>query len=529
VDRNGANGWEGNKVDEAKSGSVTVSIYRSRNSRKVRKKPVEGAPPDSIPEFEIRYYDSFVIPYYEGSIRKTPRRNTLEKAKELADEVAKRLNRDGAKADFLSEQDRRIYILARTSARTLHMDVDSACRKLLELQQRLKTGTLEQAVDFHNDHGQKVRHGVENKEIYTEYLDHLEKRGAGDYYLRDVRRYLDPFIAEFPATISPIQTEQIDNYLGSLDAKQQEKRKDKAHKTRARSKNNVRDAIIGFFNFAKEKGFLPQGIPHAASQTTEFRDARQKITSEEQALELMKPNDIYLPEEMSKILVAAKEHEPLVLPSLEIKGFSGVRTEEIMRIWWVMAALRNSGARRVLDLGCGEGKLLQVLLKDRQFEEIVGMDVAYRGLEIAKDRLHLDRLPDNQKKRIQLLHGSLMYRDNRLAGFEAGHLSSAISIGGENVIRVRGWSERPNLCLRSRWSSGRKLSVLLPSFGHRRPLSHQRDQFNQATSRMLVSVDSRRKVRLHGQCCQRDAVRIQCIAEWGIEFAGFQRHHGKHW
>ncbi len=57
-------------------------------------------------------------------------------------------------------------------------------------------------------------------------------------------------------------------------------------KTKARSKNNVRDAIIGYYNFAQEKGYLPQGIPHAASLTTEFRDKRQKITTEKRALEL---------------------------------------------------------------------------------------------------------------------------------------------------------------------------------------------------------------------------------------------------
>jgi len=96
------------------------------------------------------------------------------------------------------------------------------------------------------------------------------------------------------------------------------------------------------------------------------------------------------------------------------------------RLGSVLAALKNSGARRVLDLGCGEGKLLQLLLKDRQFEEIVGMDVAYRGLEIAKDRLHLDRLPEIQRKRIQLLHGSLMYRDKRLAGFDAAAVVEVI-------------------------------------------------------------------------------------------------------
>jgi len=81
--------------------------------------------------------------------------------------------------------------------------------------------------------------------------------------------------------------------------------------------------------------------------------------------------------------------------------------------------LKSSGAKRVLDLGCGEGKLLQVLLKERQFEQIVGMDVSFRALEIAKDRLKLDRLPEMQRQRIQLMHGSLMYRDKRLTGFDA--------------------------------------------------------------------------------------------------------------
>jgi 3' terminal RNA ribose 2'-O-methyltransferase Hen1 len=89
------------------------------------------------------------------------------------------------------------------------------------------------------------------------------------------------------------------------------------------------------------------------------------------------------------------------------------------RLGAVVAALKGSGAKTVLDLGCGEGRLLQALLKDRQFEQIVGMDVSYRALEITKDKLNLDRLPELQRKRIDLLHGSLMYRDKRLMGFNA--------------------------------------------------------------------------------------------------------------
>ena len=96
------------------------------------------------------------------------------------------------------------------------------------------------------------------------------------------------------------------------------------------------------------------------------------------------------------------------------------------RLGDVAAALKATGAKRVLDLGCGEGKLLRELLKEKQFEEIVGMDVAVRVLEIAKDRLRLDDLAPRQKDRIRLLHGSLMYRDKRLAGFDAAAVVEVI-------------------------------------------------------------------------------------------------------
>lgn len=89
------------------------------------------------------------------------------------------------------------------------------------------------------------------------------------------------------------------------------------------------------------------------------------------------------------------------------------------RLGTVVAALRASGAKRVLDLGCGEGKFVRELLKDRQFEEVIGLDVSIRALEIASRRLKLDRLPDRQAGRVKLIHGSLMYRDKRLEGFDA--------------------------------------------------------------------------------------------------------------
>lgn len=88
--------------------------------------------------------------------------------------------------------------------------------------------------------------------------------------------------------------------------------------------------------------------------------------------------------------------------------------------------LLQSGARRVADLGCGEGRLLKLLLPEKQFEHILGMDVSYRALEIAQSRLRLDRLPERQAQRVQLIHGSLTYRDKRLEGFDAAALVEVI-------------------------------------------------------------------------------------------------------
>jgi 3' terminal RNA ribose 2'-O-methyltransferase Hen1 len=96
------------------------------------------------------------------------------------------------------------------------------------------------------------------------------------------------------------------------------------------------------------------------------------------------------------------------------------------RLGAVTAALKGSGAKRVLDLGCGEGRLLRDLLKDGGFDELVGVDVSHRALEIARDRLRLDRLPTHQQNRIRLLHGSLTYRDARLAGFDAAAVVEVI-------------------------------------------------------------------------------------------------------
>lgn len=92
----------------------------------------------------------------------------------------------------------------------------------------------------------------------------------------------------------------------------------------------------------------------------------------------------------------------------------------------ILAALRDRGAARVLDLGCGQGELVRELLKDVRFTEIVGLDVSVRALTIASRRLKLDRMGERQASRVKLVQGSLAYTDKRLSGFDAAVLSEVI-------------------------------------------------------------------------------------------------------
>ena len=96
------------------------------------------------------------------------------------------------------------------------------------------------------------------------------------------------------------------------------------------------------------------------------------------------------------------------------------------RLGAVISVLKARGAKRVLDLGCGSGKLVQALLKEPQFAEIVGVDISHRALESAESRLKLDRLAPRQRERVRLFQTALTYRDKRLAGFDAAAVVEVI-------------------------------------------------------------------------------------------------------
>ena len=105
-------------------------------------------------------------------------------------------------------------------------------------------------------------------------------------------------------------------------------------------------------------------------------------------------------------------------PSLEVTLEKSLSLHQTRHEVVVEQLLKNY-SRKVLDLGCSSGKLVKRLLQEKQLDQITGVDVSASTLEIAKRRLNWEEMSPRTKERVQLLHGSLTYHDERLEGHDA--------------------------------------------------------------------------------------------------------------
>ncbi|HEY1068165.1 MAG TPA: 3' terminal RNA ribose 2'-O-methyltransferase Hen1 [Pirellulales bacterium] len=167
-------------------------------------------------------------------------------------------------------------------------------------------------------------------------------------------------------------------------------------------------------------------LTHRASL---YREALARLVAEDSP-ELIDPEAPDAPgeetevEEVAPGVAGDPETQPGEAEPSERAGRALSLNEERHRA--VVAALHASGARSVIDLGCGEGKLIRKLAAERGFERVVGLDVSSRTLEIAKRRLRMHRRSERDAERVTLLHGSLTYRDERMKGFDAAAIVEVI-------------------------------------------------------------------------------------------------------
>ncbi len=95
-----------------------------------------------------------------------------------------------------------------------------------------------------------------------------------------------------------------------------------------------------------------------------------------------------------------------------------------LRLDTVARLLVQSGARSVLDLGCGRGELLTRLVSEPSFTRVIGIDIDPDALLEARMALGIG-LPD-PSARLQVRYGSFEEADAELRGFDAAALVETI-------------------------------------------------------------------------------------------------------
>ena len=105
------------------------------------------------------------------------------------------------------------------------------------------------------------------------------------------------------------------------------------------------------------------------------------------------------------------------------------------RLDTVVRHLLGSGARSVLDLGCGPGELLLRLVRQPQFTRIIGIDIDERALSEARLMLGLG-LP-GKADRIQVRYGSFEAAEPEFKGLDAAALVETLEhIDPRRLTRV---------------------------------------------------------------------------------------------
>lgn len=251
-------------------------------------------------------YDSYLVTYYDQGQRRRQRFNEYLKAFSFAEEKATQLSGGELAAVSLKNEDQRIYGAAVDGLKPFGVSLELAVREYIAARKLLGPVNLLDAARFHQRFGKQVTKQGTLREILDAMLAGLEADGRSAYHRRDLKRHVGDFIAAFPShRIDQITTADIDKWLRSLSVQ-------------GRSRDNRRDSVHNFFNYARKAGYLPKDLGTAAGDTARVNQAEAE-------------NHVFTPEEMSQLLQGAPAH---LIPVLAIKAFSGVRTEELLRLGW---------------------------------------------------------------------------------------------------------------------------------------------------------------------------------------------------
>lgn len=291
-----------------KAGATAIKIYR--NPLRV---PITAGPKANTGA--VTSYDSYLVVHYRAGKRQRQRFNSLELAQTEAARVRALLLNEDASGLQLTGRDLLAFSQANRVAQQFGVSLDTLANEHAAAKKILGDVSILEAAQFYDRYGKTVKEKKTVSAVAEELIAGLKADHKSDYHIRDMERRLRVFAQQFTGFITEVETKAISEWLRNLKGTDNDG-KDIIFVPKTR--NHYRNAVVQLFNYARDLGYLPKGMPTEAEGV--------------KPLDVVPPeNEIFTVEEMTKLLNHAPEH--LIAP-LAIKAFSGVRTEEMVRMDW---------------------------------------------------------------------------------------------------------------------------------------------------------------------------------------------------
>jgi integrase len=265
----------------------------------------------------------YTIAFHLNGKRQRRMFTDLDKAKREAKLAAEKIQRGLAANNDLSTRDREIFHAARKMLAPLNVPMLAALEEYVRARMILKELPLVTAAQEFMRQNDGVKLGVTVPEVCAEMVAAKSQDSVSEGYVKQLKWDLRAFSKEFPGPILHVKSEEIDRWLRGLGYA-------------VTSRNNMLQSVKGLFKFARMRNYLPKTEITEASRITKL-----KVPA--------KDNEIYTPAQFEKLLRAAPSS---MIPLLAIRGFSGLRSAELMRLDWSAVNLD----RRIIELRATQAK-----------------------------------------------------------------------------------------------------------------------------------------------------------------------------
>jgi integrase len=257
-------------ITAVKRGNTVVKIYRHKSRR-----------------YKGKYYQLFTVAYRLNGKQLRKNFSRFRVAWSFASDIATELEKGRAQVLSLSAKDWQSYTAAKNLLQPFGIELHDAIEEYVAMRARQRI--TEKRVG----------------DIVDELLAAKQNAGLSDRYIETLRTYLNRFADSFQRNIGSINTGAIALWLDTL-------------KIGPRSRNNVRQAIVTLFNFARRRGYLPKG------ETTEASDV-ETVCYYDGEIAVLTPTQI------TRLLKKSKPDYQLYFA---LAAFTGIRSAELLRLEW---------------------------------------------------------------------------------------------------------------------------------------------------------------------------------------------------